>query len=219
MRRDRRDLSAAWGKTGPLFGAGPWLSDLLVLDRPRRAASARSARTAQPDDRSSCRRAPALSPSALVNIVGGTCASGGFSESSAERADGCRGSWIRKPQKRLHLARNPINVAINSEASMIIFHDGWYYLLVTDGSGCAGANSSCNIHIGRSREVTGPFVDNMGIDMPQTGGTLFASSGRHVGPGHFGLLDLGGGVQKFSGHHEADLDRSGGRVLDFGPLL
>jgi hypothetical protein len=171
--------------------------------RPRRAASARSADTAQPDDRSSCRRAPTLSPSALVNIVGGTYASGVFSESGAERADCRRGSRIRKPEKRLHLARNPINVAINSEASVIIFHDGWYYLLVTDGSCSAGANSSCNIRIGRSRKVTGPFVDNMGIDMLQDGGMLFGRpSGRHIGPGHFGLLDLGGGS-----------------VLDIRPLL
>ena len=36
-----------------------------------------------------------------------------------------------------------------------------------------------------------------------------AASGRFVGLGHFGLLDLGNGVQKFSCHYEADLDRSG----------
>jgi len=171
--------------------------------RPRRAASARSAGTAQPDERTSCRRAPAPSPSALVNIVGGTCASGVFSESGAERADCRRGSWIRKPERRPHLARKPIDVAINSEASVIIFHDGWYYLLVTDGSCCAGASSSCNIRIGRSRKVTGPFVDNMGIEILESGAKLSGgSSGRHIGFDDFGLLDLGGG-----------------RVLDIRPLL
>ena len=40
-----------------------------------------------------------------------------------------------------------------------------------------------------------------------------------VGPGHFGLLDLGEGVQKFSMHWEADLDRGGASVLDIRPLL
>ena len=39
------------------------------------------------------------------------------------------------------------------------------------------------------------------------------------GPGHFGLLDLGQGVQKFSLHYEADLDRGGVSVLDIRPLL
>jgi len=74
--------------------------------------------------------------------------------------------------------------------------------------------------MGRSKKVTGPFVDNMGIDMIKGGGKLFAgSSGRFIGPGHFGLLDLGDGVQKFSCHYEADLDRGGISVLDIRPLL
>jgi arabinan endo-1,5-alpha-L-arabinosidase len=74
--------------------------------------------------------------------------------------------------------------------------------------------------MGRAKKVTGPFVDNMGVDMIQGGGKLFAgSSGRHIGPGHFGLLDLGDGVQKFSCHYESDLDRGGISVLDIRPLL
>jgi arabinan endo-1,5-alpha-L-arabinosidase len=114
----------------------------------------------------------------------------------------------------------PLNVAINSEASIPIYHDGWYYLLVTHGSCCQGANSTYNIRMGRSRKVTGPYLDNMGVDMIEGGGKLFAASrGRHVGPGHFGLLDLGQGVQKFSLHYEADLDRGGVSVLDIRPLL
>ena len=51
------------------------------------------------------------------------------------------------------------------------------------------------------------------------GKLVVAASGRYVGPGHFGLLDLGDGVQKFSCHYEADLDRSGRSVLDIRPLL
>lgn len=125
-----------------------------------------------------------------------------------------------KTGKRLFPQQKPTNVAINSEASIMIFGDGWYYLLVTHGSCCQGGNSSYNIRMGRSRKVTGPFLDNMGVDMLQGGGKLFAgSSGRRVGPGHFGLLDLGDGVQKFSMHYEADLDRGGASVLDIRPLL
>ena len=52
--------------------------------------------------------------------------------------------------------RKPVDVAINSEASIPIYHDGWYYLLVTHGSCCQGANSTYNIRMGRSRKVTGP---------------------------------------------------------------
>jgi arabinan endo-1,5-alpha-L-arabinosidase len=125
-----------------------------------------------------------------------------------------------KTGKRREPQRAPVNIAINSEASVLIYHDGWYYLLVTHGSCCAGANSTYNIRMGRARKVTGPYLDNMGIDMLEGGGKLFAGSrGRHIGPGHFGLLDLGEGVQKFSMHYEADLDRGGISVLDIRPLL
>ncbi len=125
-----------------------------------------------------------------------------------------------KTGQRRYPDRAPVNVAINSEASILIYREGWYYLLVTHGSCCQGANSTYNIRMGRSRKVTGPYLDNMGVDMIEGGGKLFAASrGRHVGPGHFGLLDLGQGVQKFSLHYEADLDRGGVSVLDIRPLL
>ncbi len=121
---------------------------------------------------------------------------------------------------RRYPGRSPTNIAINSEASVIIKHEGWYYLLVNHGSCCAGANSTYNIRVGRSRRITGPYRDNMGIGMLEGGGKLFAGArGRHIGPGHFGLLDLGDGVQKFSMHYEADLDRGGSSVLDIRPLL
>jgi arabinan endo-1,5-alpha-L-arabinosidase len=125
-----------------------------------------------------------------------------------------------KTGQRLYPDRKPVNVAVNGEASIIIFRDGWYYLLLTHGSCCAGASSTYNIRMGRARSVSGPFLDNAGIDMLQGGGKLFVgSAGRAIGPGHFGLLDLGDGIQKFSMHYEADLDRGGISVLDIRPLL
>ena len=125
-----------------------------------------------------------------------------------------------KTGKRVVPIDKPLDIAINCEASAMICHDGWYYLLATHGSCCRGTDSGYNIRVGRSRKVTGPFLDNMGIDMIKGGGKLFVGSGgRVVGPGHFGLLDLGDGVQKFSCHYEADLDRGGASVLDIRPLL
>ncbi len=125
-----------------------------------------------------------------------------------------------KTGKRLHPGDQPRNLAINCEASDMIYHDGWYYLLATHGSCCRGADSGYNIRMGRGKNVTGPFLDNLGIDMIQGGGKLLiGSGGRLIGPGHFGLLDLGDGAQKFSMHWEADLDRGGASVLDIRPLL
>jgi arabinan endo-1,5-alpha-L-arabinosidase len=113
-----------------------------------------------------------------------------------------------------------VDIAIDMEATAMMYRDGWYYLLGTHGTCCDGANSTYNIRVTRSRKVTGPYMDNVGIDALRGGGTLVvAASGRFVGPGHFGLLDLGDGVQKFSCHYEADLDRSGRSVLDIRPLL
>jgi len=124
-----------------------------------------------------------------------------------------------KTGKRLP-GNEPINVAIDMEATDMIYRDGWYYLLGTHGTCCDGANSTYNIRVGRSRNPAGPFVDNMGVDLLKGGGKLVvAASGRHYGPAHFGLLDLGDGVQKFSMHYEADMDRGGRSVLDIRPLL
>jgi len=112
------------------------------------------------------------------------------------------------------------DIAINCEASTIIFHEGYYYLLATHGSCCRGTDSGYNIRTGRSRNVTGPYVDHTGVDMMQGGGKLvIGSGGRYVGAGHFGLIDEGDGVQKFSLHWEADMDRGGSSVLDIRPLL
>lgn len=114
----------------------------------------------------------------------------------------------------------PVNIAIDMEATAMMYRDGWYYLLGTHGTCCDGANSTYNIRVARSRKITGPYLDNQGIDALKGGGKLVVgASGRFVGPGHFGLLDLGDGVQKFSCHYEADLDRSGRSVLDIRPLL
>lgn len=125
-----------------------------------------------------------------------------------------------KTGKRKDPNDKPVDLAINCEASDMMYHDGWYYLLATHGSCCRGADSGYNIRCGRSRKVTGPFLDAEGVDMIQGGGKLLiGSGGRVVGAGHFGLLDPGDGVQKFSLHWEADLDRGGASVLDIRPLL
>ena len=114
----------------------------------------------------------------------------------------------------------PVNVAIDMEASSLQYRDGWYYLLGTHGTCCDGANSTYNIRVGRSKSPTGPFVDHMGTDLLRGGGKLVvAASGRFVGAGHFGRLVITEGIEKFSCHYEADLDRSGRSVLDIRPLL
>jgi len=114
----------------------------------------------------------------------------------------------------------PVDVAIDCEASDLVYRGGWYYLLAAHGSCCDGANSTYNIVVGRSRKVTGPFVDNVGRDMLEGGGKMVAATrGKLIGPGHFGHTILDEGVEKMSCHYEADLDQGGRSVLGILPLL
>ena len=113
----------------------------------------------------------------------------------------------------------PVDVAIDMEATALLYRDGWYYLLGTHGTCCDGPNSSYNIRVGRSRSPLGPYLDNFGVPLLKGGGKLvWGSNGRGMGAGHFGLVDLGDGVEKFSFHYEADMDRSGRSVLAILPL-
>jgi arabinan endo-1,5-alpha-L-arabinosidase len=125
------------------------------------------------------------------------------------------------PKTGLRIATNsPVTIIANqSEASDIIFHDGYYYLFVNHGSCCQGSNSTYNIRVGRSPKVTGPYFDRFGEPMTDGGGTLFlAAQGKDIGPGHFGRL-LDEGVEKFSCHYEAEIGRAGRSILDIRPLL
>ncbi len=114
----------------------------------------------------------------------------------------------------------PVNVAIDCEATTVIWRDGWYYLLGTHGTCCDGVNSTYNIVVGRSRNVTGPYLDNMGRDMIAGGGKMVIDAeDRLFGAGHFGRWIEDEGIEKMSLHFEADLDRSGRSVLAIRPLL
>ena len=125
------------------------------------------------------------------------------------------------PKTGERLAGNkPVDVAIDCEASVMIYNDGWYYLLGTHGTCCDGVNSTYNIVCGRSRKPTGPFLDNMGRDMMRGGGKMvIAAEERLFGAGHFGRIIVEPGVEKASLHFEADLDRSGRSVLAIRPIL
>lgn len=114
----------------------------------------------------------------------------------------------------------PLDIAIDCEATDLLYRNGWYYLLGTHGTCCDGVNSTYNIVVGRSRSVTGPYIDNVGRDMFHGGGKMVIAAGdRVVGPGHFGRTIIDEGVEVMSCHYEADFDQSGRSVLGLRPLL
>ena len=112
------------------------------------------------------------------------------------------------------------DIAIDCEATTMIYRNGWYYLLGTHGTCCDGVNSTYNIVVGRARSVYGPFLDNMGRDMVAGGGKMVVDGeDRQFGAGHFGRYIEDEGVEKMSFHWEADLDRSARSVLAIRPIV
>lgn len=76
------------------------------------------------------------------------------------------------------VAGNPV------EAPYITHRDGYYYLFVSFGACCQGADSTYQVAVGRSESVTGPYLDRDGQDMYGGGGTiLLEEHGAVVGPG------------------------------------
>lgn len=58
------------------------------------------------------------------------------------------------------------------EAPFIMQHDGFYYLFVSFDYCCKGLQSNYKVAVGRSKEVTGPYLDKNGINMADGGGTI-----------------------------------------------
>lgn len=75
------------------------------------------------------------------------------------------------------------------EAPFIVRHGRFYYLFVSFDLCCRGIHSTYRIMAGRSRKVTGPYVDAEGRPMLAGGGTqLLAGNARWLGPGGESIL-------------------------------
>lgn len=75
------------------------------------------------------------------------------------------------------------------EAPTIHHRNGYYYLFVSFDRCCQGADSTYRVMVGRSRSITGPYVDRAGTPMTNGGGTeILAGHGSVHGPGHQTVL-------------------------------
>lgn len=95
------------------------------------------------------------------------------------------------------------------EAPYLCWRAPYHYLFVNWGACCRGTNSTYEIRVGRSSEVTGPYVDKGGVDMMRGGGTpVVGSRWPHVGPGHLSLFEAGGRPMASVHYYDAE---NGGR--------
>jgi len=76
------------------------------------------------------------------------------------------------------------------EAPFIVRHGDYFYLFVSFDRCCRGVNSTYNVVVGRSRKVTGPYVDKDGKPMPEGGGSpvIASTTPNWKGPGHEAVL-------------------------------
>jgi arabinan endo-1,5-alpha-L-arabinosidase len=90
------------------------------------------------------------------------------------------------------------------EAPFIVKHGDYFYLFASFDRCCRGVNSTYNVVVGRSRKVTGPYVDKDGKSMAEGGGSLVIASTtpNWKGPGHEAVLqEAGGDYLVFHAYH------------------
>ena len=114
----------------------------------------------------------------------------------------------------LDASKAPIHLAYSREIEAPTLHrrGEYFYLFLNEGLCCRGVNSTYRILVGRSRTITGPYLDETGRDLREGGGTLvLGSEGRRIGPGHAGFLQDADG--EWMSFHYYDGERNGTPTL------
>ncbi len=87
---------------------------------------------------------------------------------------------------------NPPNLPGNwqaIEAPFIVRHGGYFYLFTSWDLCCRGLKSTYRTMVGRSKSITGPYVDATGKPLTEGGGTeLLVANSRWLGPGGESVL-------------------------------
>jgi arabinan endo-1,5-alpha-L-arabinosidase len=103
------------------------------------------------------------------------------------------------------------------EAPFLYRHADRYYLFVNWGQCCQGTNSTYEIRVGRSDQVTGPYRDREDKDLRTGGGTLvLGSEGAFIGPGHASIVTVAG--QEWFSFHYYDARNRGRPTLGLRKL-
>ena len=129
--------------------------------------------------------------------------------------DPTTGKRITPTSPITRIANNGPNFFSNTtEGASVYQRGGYYWLFLNFGGCCSGVNSSYNIRVGRSANVTGPYIAKNGATMLTGGGTMFLeTTGRFIGPGHGSIMD-DNGTNWFTYHYYDGT--SGGGTARFG---
>jgi len=131
--------------------------------------------------------------------------------------------------KPLSIARRPAPAGGPApvEAPFIIDHGGYYWLMVSYDYCCKGVNSSYYTVIGRSKDITGPYLGKDGSKLMEGGGTIFIRADlqeqqRWRGPGHAGWLHdvdgKNGDGRDYVVYHAYDKQADGAPTLRIAPV-
>jgi len=125
------------------------------------------------------------------------------------------GKLMAGPPHLIPLASRPVSHAV--KAPFIVHHGAYYYLFLSFDRCCQGVDSTYKVMVGRSRGVTGPYLDRRGVSLLEGGGSMvLASQGRVRGPGHNAVLQ--DGARTWFVHHFYDAEFHGARTLQIRPL-
>lgn len=110
-----------------------------------------------------------------------------------------------------------VQIADDTEGASIAWHGGWFYLFGSRGLCCSGTNSTYYTIVGRSRAITGPYVDRDGRSLLSGGGTtVLRGSGSQVAAGGGDVFRLGS-TAKFA-YHFYDAAAAGRETLNIRTL-
>lgn len=103
------------------------------------------------------------------------------------------------------------------EAPFIFRKNEHYYLFISLGRCCRGAESTYRVAVGRSEELTGPYLDRDGVDLAAGGGTMvIQGNDDYAGIGHNSAYTFDG--TDYLVAHAYDLSDEGRSKLLIRPM-
>lgn len=129
-----------------------------------------------------------------------------------------------EPQQWRTLASRPRTATADSlpgdgaiEAPFVYRHGGYYYLFVSFDYCCRGPQSTYKVVVGRSKALTGPYLDATGKPLLEGGGTLvLAGNADWYGVGHSATVSFDG--TDYLVFHAYDAHDKGYSKLQLEPL-